>query len=93
MRPIGEIPSEANAKLLGDYLYVQGIPNDVEKDDGCWTLWIHDDDQVKQAEDELARFDAHDPAQANHVFDSPKFSKFFLILMKFCYIHNRTNCF
>ena len=39
MREIGEIPNEEQARLFGDYLYVQGIANDVEEDGGAWTIW------------------------------------------------------
>ena len=56
MRPIGEISREDHAQLFGDYLYVQGIANDVEEDEGAWTIWIHDDDLISKAEIGLARF-------------------------------------
>ena len=56
MRPIGEISREEHAQLFGDYLYVQGIANDIEEDEGAWTIWIHDDDLISKAEIELARF-------------------------------------
>mgnify|MGYP001306171780 CR=1 FL=1 len=39
MRAIGEIPNEADALRFGDYLYVEGIPNDIEEDDGEWVVW------------------------------------------------------
>ncbi len=56
MRSIWETEKEADAKLLGDYLFVQGIRNDVDEDDGTWGLWIHDDDQLEAAEAEVADF-------------------------------------
>ena len=46
MRSIDEFSSEQEARLLGDYLYAKGIGNDVDEEDGVWTLWIHDDDQL-----------------------------------------------
>jgi len=57
MRPIGHLNREEDAKALGDYLLVQGIQNEVEPEEGgTWTLWIHDDDQVEQAQSILADF-------------------------------------
>ena len=56
MRPIGEIDNETDAKRFGDYLYANGTTNDVDEDDGTWTLWVHDDDLLAQAETELGKF-------------------------------------
>ena len=56
MRAIDEFSSEQEARLLGDYLYAKGIGNDVDEEDGVWTLWIHDDDQLAKAKDELKAF-------------------------------------
>ena len=59
MRSIDEFSSEQEARLLGDYLYAKGIGNDVDEEDGLWTLWIHDDDQLAKAKDELKAFRAN----------------------------------
>ena len=56
MRSIGEILNEADAKRFGDYLYANGIANDVDEDEGTWTVWIHDDEQITKAEEELSAF-------------------------------------
>ena len=56
MRSIGEIPNEADAKRFGDYLYANGIASDVDEDEGTWTVWIHDDEQITKAEEELSVF-------------------------------------
>ena len=56
MRSIGEILNEADAKRFGDYLYANGITNDVDEDEGTWTVWIHDDEQITKAEEELSAF-------------------------------------
>ena len=56
MRPIGEIDNETDAKRFGDYLYANGTANDVDEDEGTWTLWVHDDDLLAQAEAELGKF-------------------------------------
>jgi len=61
MRTIGEFSNEQEARRLGDYLYANGIANDVDEEDGEWMLWVHDDDQLPQAEAELAKF-LSDPA-------------------------------
>jgi GlpG protein len=63
MRAIGEINNEAEALRFGDYLYANGIANDVEEDDREWTIWIHDDDLIAKAKKELANFlkDTADP--------------------------------
>ena len=62
MREIGEFSNEQDARRLGDYLYAKGIGNDVDEDDGEWTLWIHDDDQLAQATAELKAFRANPSA-------------------------------
>ena len=49
MRSIGEISNESDAKLFGDYLYVEGIANDIDEENGEWTIWVHDDDQLDAA--------------------------------------------
>ena len=46
MRALTEMDNETEARRFGDYLYAQGIPNDVDEDEGEWTIWIHDDDQL-----------------------------------------------
>ena len=50
MRAIGQLPDEASAKLFGDYLVVEGVPNSVELGDhGGWTVWVHEDDHLARA--------------------------------------------
>ncbi len=57
MRSIGEIDNEDKAKRFGDYLLVSGIPCDIDdEEDGTWSIWVHDDDQIEKAEAELQRF-------------------------------------
>ncbi len=60
MRQIGHIETEAAAKLFGDYLYAQGIKNDVEHEqsDG-WAIWIHEEEQLSRANELLAEFRAN----------------------------------
>jgi GlpG protein len=57
MRAIGHLPDEASARTLTDFLLVQGIPNQVEREeDGRWTLWIHEDDHLPKAQEALTAF-------------------------------------
>jgi GlpG protein len=50
MRLIGRLDNELNARTFGDYLYAQGIENQIEfeKGDG-WGLWIRDEDMLERA--------------------------------------------
>jgi GlpG protein len=50
MRMIGHLESEMAARTISDYLYANGIENQVEADrDGTWALWIDDEDQLATA--------------------------------------------
>ena len=71
MRSIGEISSESDAKLFGDYLYVEGIANDIDEEGGEWTIWVHDDDQLDAASAALEKF-IDDPANATFQKKSAK---------------------
>jgi GlpG protein len=57
MRPIGHLPTQANARTFGDYLYVQGIENQVDHDpaDG-WAIWVADEDKLQRATELLNAF-------------------------------------
>lgn len=59
MRQIGHLENEAAAKTFGDFLYVQGIQNQLEHEpnDG-WTVWIHDEEHLTRAKELLAEFRA-----------------------------------
>src|SRR4051812_15416528 len=50
MRLIGHLADESTAKTFADYLYVQGIQNQLEHEmtDG-WGIWISDEDQLDHA--------------------------------------------
>src|SRR6185369_3568947 len=64
MRLIGHVANESEARTFADYLYVQGIQNQLEfqKEDG-WAIWIHDEDKLEPAGKLLASFreNPHDP--------------------------------
>lgn len=57
MRQIGHLTDEAQARLFGDFLFAQGIRNEVEVEVGSgWIIWVHDDDQLESARALLERF-------------------------------------
>ncbi|MBU0756415.1 MAG: rhomboid family intramembrane serine protease [Planctomycetes bacterium] len=50
MRSIGTLKDKIHAQRLSAYLYIQGLPNDLEtQDEATWTIWVHSDDQLEQA--------------------------------------------
>src|SRR5437764_433195 len=57
MRMIGHLADEPNARIFADYLYVQGIENQLDhhKDDG-WAIWVLDEDKLETASSLLAAF-------------------------------------
>lgn len=58
MRVIGHIDSDKDARTFGDFLYVQGIENQAERDGNRWAIWIHSDDQIAAATKLLEEFRA-----------------------------------
>src|SRR5260221_8914975 len=56
MRLIGHLPSEASASTFSDYLYVQGISNEVESEKDGWAVWIHSEDELPKAKELLGNF-------------------------------------
>jgi GlpG protein len=60
MRLIGYLENELHARTFADYLYVQGIENQVEfqKEDG-WAVWIRDEDKLDPAAQLLTSFREH----------------------------------
>jgi GlpG protein len=65
MRKIGELANEQSARTFGDGLFVRGLENNVEaEDDGTFSIWVHDDDQLAQARTLLEEFHANPDAPA-----------------------------
>jgi GlpG protein len=66
MRLIGRLDNELSARTFGDYLFAQGIENQIEfeKDDG-WGLWIRDEDKLERAAALLLAF-REDPAGSQY---------------------------
>lgn len=63
MRNIGYLNDEKAARRFGDFLYVNGMPNDIESDQQQWAVWVHDDDHLENARGWLEKFRAN-PAAA-----------------------------
>ncbi len=60
MRMIGQISGETNARAFSNFLFVQGIDNEVEAEkDGAWALWIHAEEEMERARGFLAEYQAH----------------------------------
>jgi len=57
MRIIGHLAEESTARVFADYLYVQGIDNQVEHNpsDG-WGIWVLDEDKLEKATGLLTAF-------------------------------------
>ena len=68
MRSIGNLPGEIQSRLFGDYLFTQGIRNEIEVEAaGSCLIWILDDEQMEAARSLLERF-RQNP-------DAPEFSR------------------
>jgi GlpG protein len=60
MRPIGRLPDENQARRFGDFLYAQGIENQVDPDlHGTWEIWVLDDANVETAKQAFEEFSQH----------------------------------
>jgi GlpG protein len=70
MRLIGHIESDKDARTFGDFLYVQGIENEAERDGNRWAIWVHSDDQIPVAVKLLEEFRAS-PNDARFLAGSP----------------------
>src|ERR1051326_871290 len=56
MRLIGYIAEESAARVFGDYLYVEGVENQVEREPDGWGIWIADEDKIELASRLLGDF-------------------------------------
>jgi GlpG protein len=59
MRVIGHLDNDKDARTFGDFLYVQGIENEAERDGERWALWVHSDDHIPDASKLLQEFRAN----------------------------------
>lgn len=70
MRQIGHIDSDKDARTFGDFLYVEGIPTEIDRDEERWAIWVHDDDHIPKAKKLLDEFRA-DPSASRWQAGSP----------------------
>ena len=57
MRLAGTLQSNTQAEHFGDFLYGEGIKNQVERNsDGLWDIWILDEDRLDNAKSLLVQF-------------------------------------
>jgi GlpG protein len=68
MRIIGHLPNEASALTFSDFLYVQGIHNQVEHEHDGWAVWIHSEDELDKAKSFLENYktNPNDPRFHKH---------------------------
>lgn len=59
MRQIHHFENSILAKRFGDFLYTQGIENQIQEDDGFYSLWIYSDDDIPRAQKLLEEFSAN----------------------------------
>ena len=57
MRLIGHLESESSARTFGDFLFVQGIENEIEffKGEG-WGVWVNEEEKLETASKLLSSF-------------------------------------
>ena len=56
MRHIGTLPEAKQAERFADYLLTEGIATRVEEEDGQFSIWIRDEQQVDHGRSELQAF-------------------------------------
>lgn len=59
MRQIGSVTTEPYAQRLTDYLLTRGVKSQYERVEGAWSVWVYDEDQVTQAREIVAAFQAN----------------------------------
>lgn len=61
MRIIGQLKDEPSAQKFAEFLWAKSIQNEVEaEDDGQWSVWVLDEEQLDAAREEFERF-SRDP--------------------------------
>jgi len=64
MRLIGYIQGADHARTFGDFLYAQGIGNQVDREQGDrFEIWIQSEDQVEKGKDYLRDFQSNPTGQ------------------------------
>jgi GlpG protein len=72
MRLIGHLAEKASALTFSDFLYVQGIGNDLEPEKDGWAIWVHGEDEVPRAKEFLDQFKTNptDPKYQNRASEA-----------------------
>jgi GlpG protein len=70
MRLIGHLDNDKDARTFGDFLYVQKIETEFEREGNQWAVWVRSDDDVPAATKLLAEFRAN-PNDAKYLAGSP----------------------
>lgn len=65
MRQIGTIERERDARSFADYLLTRGITTRIDPTADGWAVWVHREEQVPAAREELSAFRA-DPADPRY---------------------------
>lgn len=68
------MPTEATAARFSDFLYVEGIKNEIESEKDGWAVWIHSEDELDKAKELLARFlgNPNDPTFRERARQAPE---------------------
>jgi rhomboid protease GlpG len=56
VRQIGTLPSNHDPRVFGDYLLSNGIKSRFDERPEGWLVWIHNEDQVRRASEELQAY-------------------------------------
>ena len=56
MRQIGTLPRNLDPQVFGDYLLSLGMKSRIDERPEGWVVWIHDEDQIVRAREELKAF-------------------------------------
>lgn len=59
MRLIGHLDNDKDARTFGDFLYVQQIETEFEREGAQWAIWVKADDHIAAATKLLAEFRAN----------------------------------
>jgi len=74
MRLIGHVDNETSARTFGDYLYVQGVENQIEFSKGeGWAIWVNEEEKLEAATKLLTAFRQNptDPKYAGKARSAP----------------------